>query len=46
MDLANKVKNGEAEYIEIEDKQIPLNSDNLLITMQGKEGFALVEKEK
>ena len=40
MDLANKVKNGEAEYIEIEDKQIPLNSDNLLITMQGKEGFA------
>ena len=40
MDLANKVKNGEAEYIEIEDKRIPLNSDNLLITMQGKEGFA------
>ena len=40
MDLANKVQNGEAEYIEIEDKQIPLNSDNLLITMQGKEGFA------
>ena len=40
MDLANKVKNGEVEYIEIEDKQIPLNSDNLLITMQGKEGFA------
>ena len=28
------------EYIEIEDVQIPLNSDNLLITMQGKEGFA------
>ena len=40
MDLANKVKNGGVEYIEIEDVQIPLNSENLLITMQGKEGFA------
>ena len=40
MDLANKVQNGGVEYIEIEDVQIPLNSENLLITMQGKEGFA------
>ena len=40
MDLANKVKNGGVEYIEIEDTQIELNSENLLITMQGKEGFA------
>ena len=40
MDLANKVQNGGVEYIEIEDIQIPLNSENLLITMQGKEGFA------
>lgn len=40
MDLANKVKNGGVEYIEVEDTQIELNSDNLLITMQGKEGFA------
>ena len=40
MDLANKVKNGGTEYIEIDDTQIGLNSENLLITMQGKEGFA------
>ena len=40
IDLANKVKNGEIEYIEIGEIQIPLNSENLLITMQGKEGFA------
>ena len=40
MDLANTVKNGGVEYIEVEDTQIELNADNLLITMQGKEGFA------
>ncbi len=40
MDLANTVKNGGVEYIEIEDTQIGLNSENLLVTMQGKEGFA------
>lgn len=40
MDLANKVKNGGTEYIEIEDTQIGLNAENLLITMQGKDGFA------
>lgn len=40
MDLANKVKSGGTEYIEIEDTQIGLNAENLLITMQGKEGFA------
>ena len=40
MDLANTVKNGGIEYIEIDDTQIELNADNLLITMQGKEGFA------
>ena len=40
MDLANKVKNGETEYIEIDDTEIGLNSENLLVTMQGKEGFA------
>ena len=40
MDLANTVKNGGIEYIEIGDTQIGLNADNLLITMQGKEGFA------
>ncbi|CDB32340.1 isoleucine--tRNA ligase [Clostridium sp. CAG:575] len=40
MDLANTVKNGGVEYIEIDDTQIALNSENLLITMNGKEGFA------
>ncbi len=40
MDLAIKVEAGEVVYIEIDDTQIPLSSENLLITMQGKEGFA------
>ncbi len=40
MDLANTVKNGGIEYIEIDDTQIALNAENLLVTMQGKEGFA------
>lgn len=40
MELANKVKSGQVQYIEIEDTQIELNTENLLITMQGKEGFA------
>lgn len=40
MNLANTVKNGGVEYIEIDDTQIELNAENLLITMQGKEGFA------
>ena len=40
MDLANKVKNGGVEQILIDDTEITLNSENLLITMQGKEGFA------
>ena len=40
MDLANTVKNGGVEYIEIDDVQIALNQENLLVTMQGKEGFA------
>src|SRR5699024_2447292 len=33
-------KNGGVEYIEIDDTQIALNAENLLVTMQGKEGFA------
>ena len=40
MDLANRIKNGMTEVIEIEEQQIELNSENLLITMQGKEGYA------
>ena len=40
MDLATKVQSEGIEYIELEDVQIPLSSENLLITMHGKEGFA------
>lgn len=40
MELASKVKNGDAEKIEIDGTTIELNADNLLITMQGKDGFA------
>ena len=40
MELATKVKNGKVEYIEIDGVQIGLDSNNLLITMHGKEGFA------
>ena len=40
MDLANKVKNGGVEYIDIDGTQIELTAENLLITMQGKDGFA------
>ena len=40
MNLANIVRNGGTEYIEIDDTQIGLNSENLLITMQGKEEFS------
>lgn len=40
MDLANKVKQGKVEYIEVEDTQIALDETNLLVTMQGKEGYA------
>ena len=40
MELATKVQSGGLEYIEIDDEQIELSADNLLVTMQGKEGFA------
>ena len=40
MELATKVQGGGIEYIEIDDEQIELSEDNLLVTMQGKEGFA------
>ena len=40
MELATKVQAGGSEYIEIEDNQIELSGENLLVTMQGKEGFA------
>lgn len=40
MDLANTVKSGKIEYIDIDGTQIGLDSNNLLITMHGQEGFA------
>ena len=40
MELATKVEAGNIEYIEIGEFQIPLSKDNLLVTMQGKDGFA------
>ena len=40
MELASKVKSGKVEYIDIDGTQIGLDSENLLITMHGKEGFA------
>ena len=40
MELATKVQSGGLEYIEIEENKIELSSENLLVTMQGKEGFA------
>ena len=40
VDLANTIKNGGVDYIEIEGTQIELDSNNLLVTMNGKEGFA------
>ena len=40
MEVATKVKAGGTEYIELGDTVIELNSENLLITMHGKDGFA------
>ena len=40
MELATKVQNGEIYTITVEGQNIELNQDNLLVTMQGKEGYA------
>ena len=40
MELALKIQKGDTETISIDGTEIELNKDNLLITMQGKEGFA------
>ena len=40
MELALKIQNGKEEEINISDETVILNNENLLITMQGKEGFA------
>lgn len=40
MDLAQRVNNGEVVTIEVDGVSIELNKENLLVTMQGLEGFA------
>jgi len=40
MDLAQRVNNGEAVTINVDGTEIELNKENLLVTMQGLEGFA------
>ena len=40
MELALKIQKGEVQTITINQENIELNQENLLITMQGKEGFA------
>ncbi len=40
MELALKIQKGDVEQIAIGEETIELNNENLLITMQGKEGFA------
>ena len=40
MELAGKVQNGENYAINVAGENIEFNSENLLVTMQGKEGFA------
>ena len=40
MELATKVQAGKSEFLFIDETEIELNSENLIITMQGKEGFA------
>jgi isoleucyl-tRNA synthetase len=40
MELAQKIKNGEIVLVYVDDTEIELNEENLLVTMQGLEGFA------
>ena len=40
MELAQKVQNGEDYSINVAGEEIVFNSENLLVTMQGKDGFA------
>ena len=40
MELASKIRNGQTEVINVNGTEIELNSDNLLVTMQGIEGYA------
>ncbi len=40
MDLAQRINNGEIVIISVDGTDIELNKENLLVTMQGLEGFA------
>ncbi len=40
MELAGKIKNGESIVAKLGETEIELNAENLLVTMQGIEGFA------
>lgn len=40
MQLAQDIQNGKAVNVKIQDSEIELNSSNLLVTMQGLEGYA------
>lgn len=40
MELASKIKNGESVIAKLGETEIELNAENLLVTMQGIEGFA------
>ncbi len=40
MELAQKIQGGETVNVNIGDVEVGLNSENLLVTMQGLEGFA------
>ena len=40
MELAQKINNGGVEVINVDGTEIELNKENLLVTMQGLEGYA------
>lgn len=40
MELAQKIQGGETVKVKIADTEVELNSENLLVTMQGLEGYA------
>ena len=40
MELAQKIKNGGVEVINVNGTEIELNSESILVTMQGLEGYA------
>ena len=40
MELAQKLKNGGVEVLNIDGTEIELNSENILVTMQGLDGYA------